>query len=532
MKIRELLYKAQTNTLDMPEIQRGWVWPEYKMANLIDSLYSDYPISSIVFWHPPRGVDTSSQTTAPNAALITDWVLDGMQRTTALCLMAGFPPRWLVNPPKRHVQFHPLTGKFQVSKGDRKGVDISEDPRGRGRPPIWVDVECILGSESDECVDMVLEKLNLSGEEHRLALRNLSRLYRVRERDLCFETCSVGLDDLPTVFERLNTGGKRPSTAEVTLAIATALSPGWRHDGVNPLLDTLTRVGWNVHSGSVLRSVVANFKGSARLNDMAHHDWRGATDVGTPLNTAWTDARDAWLCIPSYFQRYGVGTVRQLNNATSPLVALVTLRSRYPRAFNDSRAFAWAVDAIVSGRYSSRADAAVNADVHAVVVATSLDDALERLNGLLEVPTVTASDFMDVHTGPSGKARVLLMWLAAFDKQAGDWASGASLQWRSDSAPELHHVFPKDLLFGVDRREDADRLVNMSFLSKRTNIACGNDEPRTYMARLPEGLEHAAAQAITDQELELARFDRFMQVRSTRLANDVDALMQKLRSPK
>lgn len=92
-KVEDLIKSAYDEKLWLPEFQRPFVWKDNQIRLLIDSLYQNYTISSILTWIgndelARRRVGGSIKeikipTNNNNDEKIT-YLLDGQQRTTAL----------------------------------------------------------------------------------------------------------------------------------------------------------------------------------------------------------------------------------------------------------------------------------------------------------------------------------------------------------------------------------------------------------------------------------------------------------------
>lgn len=93
LKVHDLVKSSQEETIWLPEFQRPFVWDKNQVRLLIDSLYNEYTISSILTW---TGGDELARRRV--GASIKDikipedkpenivYLLDGQQRTTALTL--------------------------------------------------------------------------------------------------------------------------------------------------------------------------------------------------------------------------------------------------------------------------------------------------------------------------------------------------------------------------------------------------------------------------------------------------------------
>ena len=75
----------------IPEFQRGFVWKSTQVRDLAESLWYDYPIGSLLVWNS-RGPTEEQQ--AHDAQRPNLWVVDGQQRSAALCILFGRKPYW------------------------------------------------------------------------------------------------------------------------------------------------------------------------------------------------------------------------------------------------------------------------------------------------------------------------------------------------------------------------------------------------------------------------------------------------------
>jgi uncharacterized protein with ParB-like and HNH nuclease domain len=90
LMIKEIVKRAVNKSLDIPEFQREFVWGTDQVKSLVDSLYKDYPVGSFLLWDSSE-YQESKTAQGTQASL---WIVDGQQRTTALCLILGHKPYW------------------------------------------------------------------------------------------------------------------------------------------------------------------------------------------------------------------------------------------------------------------------------------------------------------------------------------------------------------------------------------------------------------------------------------------------------
>ncbi|MCB1202085.1 MAG: DUF262 domain-containing protein [Leptospiraceae bacterium] len=110
--IQTLLTWINSGEIAIPEIQRPFVWSNAKVRDLIDSLYSGYPVGYLIAWRNPDVKLKDGQQSVGKRILI-----DGQQRVTAL--MAALLGYQIVNKEYQttriRIAFHPQEQKFEVA---------------------------------------------------------------------------------------------------------------------------------------------------------------------------------------------------------------------------------------------------------------------------------------------------------------------------------------------------------------------------------------------------------------------------------
>lgn len=110
--IQTLLTWINSGEIAIPEIQRPFVWEATKVRNLLDSIYSGYPVGYLIAWRNPTVRLKDGSRSAGKRILI-----DGQQRVTAL--MAALLGKEVLTKDYRTVRikvaFHPVEEKFEVS---------------------------------------------------------------------------------------------------------------------------------------------------------------------------------------------------------------------------------------------------------------------------------------------------------------------------------------------------------------------------------------------------------------------------------
>src|SRR6266576_470112 len=91
IKLLELVDRAVEHKWSIPEFQRGFVWKSTQVRDLAESLWYDYPIGTLLVWKSDGGAE---ELIAKDSQPPSLWVVDGQQRSTALCILFGRKPYW------------------------------------------------------------------------------------------------------------------------------------------------------------------------------------------------------------------------------------------------------------------------------------------------------------------------------------------------------------------------------------------------------------------------------------------------------
>ena len=133
----------------IPEFQRGFVWTQRQVRDLVDSLACGFPVGSLLTWKSKTAIQRGDS----NQPQQRSWLIDGQQRTTALCTIFGRRPEW----------WDHLRGDTWTEHLDRFDVrlDISEEElsfvvRRASNKSRYVPVRAIL-SEQTELYELARE---------------------------------------------------------------------------------------------------------------------------------------------------------------------------------------------------------------------------------------------------------------------------------------------------------------------------------------------------------------------------------------
>jgi len=513
---REIVEKAVAHKWGIPEFQRGFVWTPQKVRDLADSLWRGYPVGSYLVWYSQDDVEPKihEDQSSPGA-----WLVDGQQRTTALCILLGRKPYWWEGEWNSTIDRHDV--RFDVMAEDEPYFSLRSAAMKGAAGRRWVSVRMVLEADDDKLaalVNQLLSDLQLPLGKFGMLWTRLDGVRRVRDSQIPILTVTLDLEDVTEIFARLNSAGTKVTEADIALALAASQNPGWARKEFLPFLSRLADAGFDIDPNLVFRSTVAIGLGQARLKDVPRSYW-----AGPQLADSWIKTRDAWERVVKYVEALGIlsSDVLPTKNALIPLTVLV---DRFPQVLADSKPLAWILHATRSGRYGGSAITALDKDVKAIRESATASEALDRMSGQMDpwVPFV-AADFMADYRD---RFMRLVMYLIAWDREARDWVSkqrlgfqGAEILERFD--PDWHHIFPRAYLRDQEVPEDQwNHFANVAVVDGETNRGFAAKPPTAYLDYYSVDDKQLDEQLVpTDRALlTVARYQEFLALRSERLA--------------
>lgn len=195
----------QSGELRVPAFQRGYVWDEKQIRELLQSVYKGYPIGSLLFWNTNEiklSVETSDRFPFPKAPLEAPvaFVLDGMQRLATL--YNCFFPVNLAKFPEFNVVFDLRSQEFaQAANVTSAQIRLSW----LFSPKDFLNAQGELAKEQDS--DVLLDR----------AIELHSRFQEYMVPTVTIEGRSI--TEVVEIFERINNTGTKLSAVDFMRAV-------------------------------------------------------------------------------------------------------------------------------------------------------------------------------------------------------------------------------------------------------------------------------------------------------------------------
>ena len=354
MKISAILSNIEQEQFALPEFQRGYVWGREDVRNLFDSLYRRYPVGGFLVWTTqpdPQTVRGDAGQTGGAVKLL----LDGQQRATSLFgVVHGRPPDFFQGNEKAFTDlyFNVETETFEFYGP----VKMAEDP-------LWVSVTDLFNSEFEQVVHQFEQR---SGNFPLITyIKRLNRLLEIRETDLHIEEIAgddLSVDEVVEIFNRVNSGGTKLSSADLALARLCAHSPQVRNE-LRRLLGDWEKAQFSFRQEWLLRCATAVATNQASFNSLRDVS---VSEFDAALKRA---AQSIEFILNLFGDRLGIDHSRVLAGPYA-LAALIRMVSEHGGSVTDhqtqQRMLFWYMHCFMWGRYSASTETKLQRDLHAL----------------------------------------------------------------------------------------------------------------------------------------------------------------------
>lgn len=536
--IREIVERAVNHNWSIPEFQRGFVWKATQVRDLAESLWYDYPIGSLLVWNSRMPAEEQHAHDAQRPSL---WVVDGQQRSTALCILCGRKPYWWPSGDEWNRTLRKFDIRFDVNAKEPPFFWIADAVIRRATGSRYVPVRDLLVLDTSRDKDQrKLQELArqikveglCDGMDGMEVYTRLDRIRKIRDKEVVAVTVNHELEDVVEIFSRLNSRGTRVTEADIYLGVVAAKNPGWVRDTFLPYLRNLAEAGFDIDPNLLFRTLTGVGSRKVRFREIGDSFW-------TPQNIvpSWERTATAWKRLIARFREYGVLSADPMPTQAA-LVTMVSLVERFDNDGSFGWAFYWFLQASRFGRYSGSGTTSLEEDLRDVHDGTSLSDAVQRLlRRFPHADPLTADDFLrDYADSRFGR---FLLYLLVYRNKAQDWDEhghrigfeGATLL--ADFRPQWHHIFPKKYLAGKVDDGLVDALGNIAVIGPEINIRISAKDPMSYIAKYKITREKLAQQFVEVSALSVSHdgYDEWLRTRAEQLAMVGNEFLAELAPP-
>ncbi len=513
-EIQLLVGDVKDGNLQLPELQRKYVWKSTQVRDFFDSLYRQYPTGELLVWKTDdraHSRDLSAQNIGASYHA-PQLLLDGQQRLTSLyAVMTGQLVEVRDRSRRIDIVFNVFSERFDVATAIHR--------RQRG----WISLTRLFTVDPVDLLDEV--GIEVGSPESREALRCMYRLRGIREyryRVIVLE--EIAYDEVADIFVRINSGGTRLNNADLSLA---QISSRWR--GVSKELDDFQQkakgMGWELDDSILLRVLSAIATNQATLSQFFKAG-RDEQLTETKLQEAWQRAKPAMTHAIQFIKQNCMIDRPDMLPTNYILVPLAVFFDRYHQVTQQQeRALQrWLYMALLWSRYSTSSETNLDQDIKAL----GEEDPVGRMIQNIESKVgpgrrITERELQDEL---SNSPFMVMAYVLARRNSAKDWFHAINIGEGQDL--EYHHIFPKALLRDRFSGRVVNQVANLVFLSQRANARISASAPASYLPQIES--VRLQTQYVPDNVAlwGLDCYEDFVRERRTVLANAINDLLSSL----
>lgn len=509
-----IFQELENGNMRIPRFQRAYVWERSKIVSLLNSIYHQYPIGTFFLWDTDtqmegfcRDITEFGFPKKPEASKFS-FILDGQQRITSLYV--ALRGKTLNDTDYSKICFNLEHKVFKIPTLKTEQNNI----------PVWKIYD-------DKEYGNLLQEYYSSGRIDYGAViqdcHNLLTSYPVS----IIKSMNMELDEVVTIFERINQGGKRLSLFDLVHASVWSEDFDLREkiEEVNdePAIKLFGEIGAEIFTQSLALNISNDCTNRHQL-ELTNQDCR----------THWKRTVECIRLAVDFIKNFGVQQM-----AIIPYPSLLAIIQHYffvadkDVIVQDDKSLIsdWFWTATFSQRYSSSTLSRMNED------AVWIRD----LIGGNKTPRVfavklTLSDLrkarMNQRSVIKNGVLCIMAMNAPVDFDNGDVVTLDKTNASRANSKENHHFFPYSLYgeFALTKN-DINSVLNFAFISKRLNGEILNKKPSVYLAKYeaanPQIGDNLKLHYIASDAFAAAKrddFETFVSIRGTSLLNKIEDL--------
>jgi len=501
--IHEIVGMVENGDISIPELQRGFVWTDEKIKDLVHSIYRGYPLGLITLYKLPRHLRDEIG--------VLNWVLDGQQRLLALTLILnGYVDLADGRRKELWIWFNPVNDNLQVTTPPRK----LRDP--------WVKLSDFLKLGRRE-YEKFIEGKSIEEKEKIDVMWTSFRDFKVLYHEISEE---LELDELGDIFVRANFAGTRVRGADVYSTMIAITQRGLVKE-LRGFADELKRtLGWEIDYGILIRTFIAfstsgRVKLAGRVLDQAEklREVFESTDLPYILKKVKDNIQKSVEMLRDKFKLIEPTHIYFPTENVLVTMAYYLGKRGALSSMEEKGLLTWFVLASEFGRYSSATETRLNEDLSVIEEGgdyKALISEIEEREGNLKERIKSQISF-------AGWLSRLLLYSILWANEAKDIGHPYDRLHTGDVI--IHHIFPRSRLVGSEWEQLIDDVGNITLVSGGTNTRLRDEAPEDYLPRVPSDIRKAHLIPDNSHLWEMGNFKRFLEERKKLLMDSVDKLL-------
>ena len=496
-RITKLAGRVLDGDIVLPEFQRPFVWKRPQILRLLDSVYRNYPIGSLLVWESSQELRSKRSIAdlevAPRSTKYpVNYLLDGQQRLSTICGALNWEPGdphsvW-------NLYFNLETSRFHHA--DHAGeLPLSQIPlRLLGNPSAYF--QRVSASDNPE-------------------LQQAARYLFDRFTDYQVPLVTLGdmsIEDVAPVFERINSTGTSLTIYDLMRAAtwSTTFDLGAKLDAIKADLEP--KRYHSIENKTLLRALGAAAGGDFSASSIDQLRDRTKTQLEIASATLQAAALRAADFLATEISAPRAESLPYANQFA--VLCEVFVRIPTPDSAQLEQIRYWFWRTTLSNYFGGWNNSQMSQD--AKDVRQFAKGAAKDLPFVGVLPTASLWRVRPFRSNSAASKMLglVLAYAAPLDLINGQTIDvDKSLAWSNDK--EFHHFFPQNYLAGPPLKGDANVVGNIVLLTSASNIHIRDKAPSEYLSEviervgLPELVRRLATNLVPEDALEAALADDY-----------------------
>lgn len=511
-KLNRIFSELENGNMRIPRFQRAYVWERVKIVKLLNSIYKQYPIGSFFLWDTDTQMESFCRDITefgfpkkPEANKFT-FILDGQQRITSLYVTL------------KGKQLNGIDYKSICFNLDKKAFKIPTLKTEPNNIPVWKIYEDI------EYGNLLKEYYGAGQIELGATIQECHQILHEYPVSI-IKSMNMDLDEVVTIFERINQGGKRLSLFDLVHASVWSKDFDLREKIKEFNEENAIRIFGILDAETFTQSLALNIDGDCTNK----HQLKLKND---DCKSIWEKTLECIRLTIDFIKQLGV---QQLSIIPYPsLIAVIQnyfylSKAKYISSDVKPLICDWFWTLTFSQRYSSSALTRMNED--ALWIKSLVEGSREPR---IFTVKLSVEDLKRVRMNTRSVIKNgILSLMALNDPQDFDNNDMVTLDKTNASrsnSKENHHFFPYSLAasFGVSQNE-INSVLNFAFITKRLNGHILNNKPSDYLLKMeqenPSIRTAMQTHFINDEAYNAATrddFHRFIELRGKQIVDRIN----------
>ncbi len=501
----ELLQELTDGRLRIPRFQRPFVWRRDQMTDLLDSVFNQYPIGSLLVWETDEPIATLDRLgpfkfPEPRGGAV-GYLLDGHQRLSTLA--GALVPR------KNKLVADDIADPAQWELAWNMPLERFQHGRARDSPQILFPLTSLLDTINFfSAADAARAALSDQPEKSEMYITKVSQLARSFQhyRVPVIRIRQTGLSQAVEIFARLNSKGQAMSADQMVSALT------YRQFGTAPQFDLAAEIDSlssqlgeqnfpDVDRTTILRTVLANIDEDVYKTDWTRLATTRRDEILPRLQKGVQRTRRSLDVVVEFLRGEGVHTSRLLPYSMQ-IAVLCAFFDRFPRPtlrqLQFMRRWFWASS--FSGWFGFTNPSRINSLISEIRTSPKMADPSRLENFDMNAMSLPFPSTFDMR---SARTRTLLLVMLKLEPRSPDGDVIAD-PWRgiAERGPDaVGYIFadlPRDLT-----GTPANRLIRPSGVERGSLRQWIDHELGSADSRILEshGLNEAAVEALRQNDV-------------------------------